>query len=878
MRLIANGTVPAPGLARGVLDRIEAHFLNKDQQPRQRFDGYSAKDCKSADAWKIHRYDVLGVGGEVANVLKGFRRDLNAVLSRAVRRVYQIALREYQGTLDSHGVLDFSETLAQALSLLAQMDEFARSRYRLEGRYHHVLLDEFQDTSRAQWTLVALLIRSWGEGSGLAENAPLVPSIFLVGDRKQSIYGFRDADVAVMDEAGTFVDGLRADHDSRRAISKSFRAVPQLLAFANDVFAEIEKDERRDAFRFGEQDKFPIELPVPQGDALGIVTAPSVAEHADAVAAEIRRLLDSQTVVRDPATCELRPMSPRDVGILFRTKDSHQDFEKALDRWKIPSYVYKGLGFFEADEIKDVLALLRYLAAPESNLRAAAFLRSRFVRLSDPALQALAPNLASALSAKTVNLTALDAEDRLVLERARQSVARWLGLVDRLPPAEVLELVLDETAYVFETQGPRMRQARENLKKIRAMIRRVQNRGYATMSRLAEHLERLTAGDESNAVIDAGDSVSLMTIHAAKGLEFPVVFVVNLSRGTGSRRHAIRVVSDAEHGNAWLSVGDFQSEADQDAKAKDREETKRLLYVALTRARDRLYLASEVKNARWRAFGGSLGDILPAGVKARFEVASTSPPPETTEWTAASGLVHTFRVCAGSSIVDRPSSIGIDRPSSSVDRLLTLDDGRSADNFAPLSDPFAMPRVGVTAALAPAVEKRRRNEIETSSRRLTGTLVHRLFERFGTSLADAANNSGIDEELARLIRDEEAVEAGDVDELFGQARRAYLALCAQQAVSEALASGDALFEVPFSVRPASSQMILRGTFDCLIHRRDGGVTLLELKTGKPAPEHHQQLEVYVTAARAMFPGTPVEGTLVYAGQKNLDHRSLHSQR
>ena len=647
MRSIASGTVPAPGLARGVLDRVESHFLNKDKQPRQRFDGYSAKDCRSADAWKIHRHDVLGVAGEVANVLKGFRRDLNAVLSRAVRRVYQIALRQYRETLDAHGVLDFSETLGQALSLLGQMDEFARSRYRLEGRYHHVLLDEFQDTSRAQWMLVALLIRSWGEGSGLAESAPLIPSVFLVGDRKQSIYAFRDADVAVMDEAGAFVDELRADGDSRRAISRSFRAVPQLLAFANDVFGEIEKDEqRRDAFRFGENDRFPVERPVPPGDALGLVAAPSVADHADAVASEIRRLLDSQTLVRDPETRELRPMTPKDVGILFRTKDSHQDFEKALERQHIPSYVYKGLGFFEADEIKDVLALLRYLAAPESNLRAAALLRSRFVRLSDPALQALAPNLASALSARTVDLTPLDREDRQVLERARQSIGRWLGLVDRLPPAEVLELILDETAYAFETRGPRVRQARENLKKIRAMIRRVQNRGYATMSRLAEHLERLTAGDESNAVIDAGDSVSLMTIHAAKGLEFPVVFVVNLSRGTGGRRHAIRVVSDAEHGAAWLSVGDFQSEADADAKAKDREETKRLLYVALTRARDRLYLASEVKDARWRAFGGSLGDILPAGIKARFEAASLSPAPETTEWTAASGQVHTFRVCS----------------------------------------------------------------------------------------------------------------------------------------------------------------------------------------------------------------------------------------
>jgi ATP-dependent helicase/nuclease subunit A len=879
MRLLASRSVPPPGLARGVLDRIENHFLNKEKQPRQRFDGYSAKDCKTADAWKIHRHDVLGVGSEVANVLKSFRRDLNAVLSRAVRRVYQIALREYRETLDAHGVLDFSETLAQALSLLAQMDEFARSRYRLEGRYHHVLLDEFQDTSRAQWTLVALLIRSWAEGSGIAEGA-LMPSIFLVGDRKQSIYGFRDADVAVMDEAGNFVDQLRADHDSRRAISKSFRAVPQLLAFANDVFAEIDKDqERREAFRFGDQDRFPVELPVPAGEALGIVVAQSVAEHADAVAAEIRRLLDSQALVRDPETREPRAISPRDIGILFRTKDSHQDFEKALERRRIPSYVYKGLGFFEADEIKDVLALLRYLASPESNLRAAAVLRSRFVRLSDPALQALAPNLASSLSARSVDLTRLDREDRLVLERARVSMGRWLGLVDRLPPAEILELVLDETAYMFETQGARVRQARENLKKIRAMIRRVQNRGYATMARLAEHLERLTAGDESNAVIDAGDSVSLMTIHAAKGLEFPVVFVVNLSRGTGGRRHAIRVVSDAEHGQAWLSVGDFQSEADADAKAKDREETKRLLYVALTRARDRLYLASEIKDARWRAFGGSLGDILPAGVKARFEAASISPPPETTEWTAASGLVHTFRVCTA--LVSREAERGVGVPAS--ERLergegppRLINDGRAPDNFQPLVDPFELPRVAVTTGLAPAMTKRRRNQMDATSRSLTGTLVHRLFERFGTSLAGEETSDAIADELARLIRDEETVEAGDVEQVFSQARSAYLALCGQRALSEALDSGDALFEVPFSVRAASAQMILRGTFDCLIQRRDGGMTVLELKTGKPAPEHDKQLEIYLTAARAMFPGTPVEGKLVYA--RNLDDRPLNTKR
>jgi len=119
-----------------------------------------------------------------------------------------------------------------------------------------------------------------------------------------------------------------------------------------------------------------------------------------------------------------------------------------------------------------------------------------------------------------------------------------------------------------------------------------------------------------------------------------------------------------------------------------------------------------------------------------------------------------------------------------------------------------------------------------------------------------------------LIRDDEAAEAGDVDEVVERARRAYLALCREQTLAQALEAGDALFEVPFSVRPASAQAILRGTFDCLIQRRDGGITVLEMKTGKPAPEHEQQLQTYLTAAQAMFPGTPVEGKLVYADSRS----------
>ena len=101
-----------------------------------------------------------------------------------------------------------------------------------------------------------------------------------------------------------------------------------------------------------------------------------------------------------------------------------------------------------------------------------------------------------------------------------------------------------------------------------------------------------------------------MTVHAAKGLEFPIVFVVNMGRGTGGIRAPIRVTDDAA-GEASVAIADYQSEADEDAIAREREETKRLLYVALTRARDRLYLSATVKNGACRTGRGSLGEVLP---------------------------------------------------------------------------------------------------------------------------------------------------------------------------------------------------------------------------------------------------------------------------
>jgi ATP-dependent helicase/nuclease subunit A len=337
--------------------------------------------------------------------------------------------------------------------------------------------------------------------------------------------------------------------------------------------------------------------------------------------------------------------------VLFRTRESHALFEAALGRRGVPYYVYKGLGFFDADEVKDVLALVAYLSDPGSPLKAAAFLRSRIVRLSDGALKALAPGLAEALLSedRPVTAEALERDDLERLLLARDSVRTWVVLADQLPPAELVDRVLAESAYAVEITGPGLAQARENLKKVRGLIRRIQNRGYATLGRLSDYFAELVAGgDESNAIIDAADAVNLMTVHAAKGLEFPIVFVVNVGKGSGGSRDDIRVVAapftdEDEQSEPSVSVSDHLNESDRDAEAREHEETKRLLYVALTRARDRVYLGATLTGGRLVLAKGSLGKILPASLAASI---AATPGATVTLWQGGSARHALHRVAA----------------------------------------------------------------------------------------------------------------------------------------------------------------------------------------------------------------------------------------
>ncbi|HUE85251.1 MAG TPA: UvrD-helicase domain-containing protein [Vicinamibacterales bacterium] len=847
-RLLAE---PAASAAhtQALLERVRDHFLTQDGEPRKRLSTYKKADFRSAGDYDKHVAAVQALGPYLIQALHEYRRDINFVLVRAVRQLYAIALKEYERTLRKHGVLDFSDVLERTLALLGQMEEFSRSRFKLEARYQHVLVDEFQDTSRAQWALVELLVKSWASGLGLSSRE-LEPSIFIVGDRKQSIYGFRDAEVAVLDEASRYIEALRPIGQVRTAITRSFRSVRELLHFVNDVFAGIDKvPARPDAFRYSEDDAFPLtSVEATDANALGLVPARSDEEQAERVAGEIARVLLDGVTVRDRESGVRRAVEPGDIAILFRTREGHRLFEDALARRRVPYYVYKGLGFFDADEIKDVLALLGFLARPQSELLAAALLRSRFVRLSDEALKLLAPHLAASVTAPTApaRLAELHPDDQNRLQLARSAVPRWLALVDRLPPSELLDRILTESAYAAELAGPTCRQARENLKKIRGLVRRIHNRGYATLGRIVDHFAQLViGGDESNAIIDAIDAVNLMTTHAAKGLEFPIVFVVNLHRGSGGSPDPIRVfatpLGSEDQIEPAVSIGEHESDGDRDAEARESEENKRLLYVALTRARDRLYLAGTVSaDDRFIAGKGGLGRTLPPSLAQLFPIALAGGEARVT-W-AGQTAGHVFNVVQAAT--ETPTFT--DAPPAGDEVV---------DDFTPLLADGAR-RIAATAIGSWSAADPGRGEDADGSSIEAGVLVHRALEA-GT------------EELEPLLRDDERARIDDLPALLARAREALTDIRSQPEIAQIFADDPSIawrkHEVPFSWR-SHDGAIVRGTFDCLVERTSGEIEVLEFKTGRPADEHQRQLDAYVAAARALFPTRVVQGRLIYSRQ------------
>ncbi len=466
----------------------------------------------------------------------------NAGLPELLRAAVGRLDERYRDAKRRDAAVDFADLCERTIELL---ESDGGLRTRIAGRFEHLLMDELQDTNRMQWRLMELLRRPEG--------------FFAVGDINQSIYGFRHADRTVFEEyraelrtqgnktGGHAIDELKENYRSRREI---LEAVETALKDADGV-------EQRElvAKREAEVMEGPVVVLTGEGER-------AREQEAEAV---VERML---------AWKEGREWGH--FAILVRTLKSAEPFEELLEQRGIPFVVSGGRTFLEARETRDVMGLLAALVNPRDEIATAGVLRGPLVGWSDEQLL------------------------RAGMEGRLQKFGELFGRARRLsgftPPDQMLAMILDECGYL----GPLTGRAKANVDKLLGWIRREHAARPRALAELLEDLEALrdAEAEPEAAPQQVSDAVNIMTIHAAKGLEFSVVFVAALNRrgkrdspvllfskelGLGAKwRHPVTGKAQKDAAHAELSA---KLHKDEDA------EEQRLLYVAMTRAEDRLALS-----------------------------------------------------------------------------------------------------------------------------------------------------------------------------------------------------------------------------------------------------------------------------------------------
>ncbi|MGX1805777.1 DNA helicase PcrA [Nocardia sp. NPDC055321] len=494
-------------------------------------------------------------------------------LPKLVARVYG----EYQRRLRAANALDFDDLIGETVSLLQrhpQVAEYYRRRFR------HIMVDEYQDTNHAQYVLVRELV-----GYHLPKDSEdrVPPSeLVVVGDADQSIYAFRGATIRNIEE-------FERDFPDAETIllEQNYRSTQHILTAANAVIARNEN--RREK-----------KLWTDQGDGDLIVGYVADNEHDEAsfVAREIDRLVDSGDA------------NYNDVAVFYRTNNNSRALEEIFIRMGLPYKVVGGVRFYERKEVRDIVAYLRVLENPDDAVSLRRVLNTPRRGIGDRAEACVAVhaeqrNIGFAQALRD----AADNKVALLNTRAQRAIAGFLDLLDEIRAAgvqenldfpdvgNVVQAVLDRTGYRAELEasddpqdGARLDNLNELVSVAREFSSEARNNVEASIAEgiilepaegepepgsLAAFLERVSLVADSDQIPDEGTGVvTMMTLHTAKGLEFPVVFVTGWEDGQFPHMRAL---------------GDPTELAEE----------RRLAYVGITRARQRLYLSRAVIRSGW---------------------------------------------------------------------------------------------------------------------------------------------------------------------------------------------------------------------------------------------------------------------------------------
>ncbi len=470
--------------------------------------------------------------------------------------------RTYRERKRAAGALDFSDLEEYAVRLL---EENPDTRGRLQHQFDHVLMDEFQDTNGQQATLLALIRRPG--------------RFYAVGDINQSIFGFRHAEPEEFQKYRNSVE-----QNGRRLVEllANFRSRPEILRAIETMAAGTAGIEPRPLVAcrvFPEDRRVPVEV--------FSVTGPQV-DEARWVAGRILELVE---------TGEPR-FAFKDVAVLVRNTEVLNDFTKAFEEAGVPYVVNGGKGFYEAREVKDLIHLLRVIANPRDEISLAAVLRSPLVQVSDEALLRLRTrddNLGTSLT--RLDSAEFDPDDYQKLTRFRDRLHSWRIRRESVSFDRLLLAAIDDCGY----QCDRAARGWANIEKLLAQSRHAAAR--MSLDEFVEELELVRASNprERDAPPeDATDAVNVMTVHSAKGLEFPIVFVAAIHKGVESDPPVIAFSRQYGLGARWRNpAGGKEKEKDDlfqhairaERKQREEEESHRLLYVAMSRAEQHLVLS-----------------------------------------------------------------------------------------------------------------------------------------------------------------------------------------------------------------------------------------------------------------------------------------------
>ncbi|MGW2152061.1 DNA helicase PcrA [Nonomuraea sp. NPDC001699] len=504
------------------------------------------------------RYPPRSFSAQVSN-FKNELVDYETALDRAgshLEKTLAQAYKAYQLKLTEAGAMDFDDIIMNTVTLFQLFPEVAE-HYRM--RFRHVLVDEYQDTNHAQYILIRELV---GHPELRTADGDVVRSggdmseLCVVGDADQSIYAFRGATIRNILE-------FERDYPDARTIllEQNYRSTQNILAAANAVIARNEG-------------RKPKNLWSDQGDGPKIVGYVADNEHDEAmfVAQEVDRLSDEEGV------------KPSEVAVFYRTNAASRVFEEIFIRTGLPYKVVGGVRFYERKEVKDLLAYLRVLANPADVVS-----MRRILNVPKRGIGERAEAMIEALSSRE-RISFWDALRRAdeaygMATRSLNAVREFVAMLEELiakaegvPPSTLAEEILVATGYRAELEASEDPQDESRLENLNELVSVASEFEEANPEgTLVEFLEQVSLVADADQIPDAEGGqgvVTLMTLHTAKGLEFPVVFLTAMEDGVFPHVRSL-------------------------GEPKELEEERRLAYVGITRAQKRLYLTRAAVRSSW---------------------------------------------------------------------------------------------------------------------------------------------------------------------------------------------------------------------------------------------------------------------------------------